>query len=68
MSTKKKRKGRPLSSPMPRDNLIGVRLNDKEVECLSSYAWRYDISLSEVIRQALEILSVIPENYVRSSK
>ena len=54
--------GRPLSSPEVRDNVIGLRLNDTEVRSLSNYGWRYDLSMSEVIRQSLMILSIIPDN------
>ena len=57
-----KRKGRPLSSPLPRDQVVTLRLNRKELECLEAYCFRYDTSFSETIRQALQILSVIPEN------
>ena len=58
----KKKQGRPLESPLPRDVVINLRLNSLEDECLSSYAWRYDQSVSEVIRQALMVLSIIPTN------
>ena len=59
---KKKKLGRPLSSPLPRNNVVGLRLNDLELECLARYAWRYEASsLQDVIREALMILSVIPE-------
>ena len=64
MSNKKK-KGRPIESPMPRDSVIGIRMNDTEVKCLSDYAWRYEMSMSEVVRQSLELLSIIPVNYLR---
>ena len=60
--SKKKQVGRPLESPQARDNIIGIRLNETELMCLSQYCWRYELSMSEVIRQALEVLSVIPVN------
>ena len=58
----KKLKGRPLESPLPRDQVITLRLNSKELESLNTYAFRYDQSISDVIRDALMILSVIPTN------
>ena len=61
-----KKKGRPLASPLPRDNFVSLRLNSVEAKALNDYAWRYDMSMGEVIRQALMILSVIPE--VKTSK
>lgn len=64
MKAKNKKRGRPLESPLPRDTLINLRLNSREAECLQMYSWRYDVSMSEVIRQALMILSIIPENTV----
>ena len=56
------KKGRPLSSPLPRDQVVTLRLNTKEQECLDNYCYRYDISISEVIRQLLMLHSVIPDN------
>ena len=63
---KKNKKGRPRTTPQTRDNLVGVRLNDLELECLSRYAWRYEQSVSDVIRDALMLLSVIPENPLKT--
>ena len=62
MSKSKKGRGRPLASPEPRDQYVSVRLNTSEFKCLESFAWRYDQSYSEVVRQSLMILSVIPES------
>ena len=58
----KKKMGRPLASPEPRGELCALRLNSTEFDCLNTYAWRYDQSVSDVIRQALMILSIIPES------
>ena len=58
----KKKIGRPRTTPLTRNNLVGVRLNDLELECLAGYAWRYEQSVSDVVRDALMVLSVIPEN------
>ena len=56
------KRGRPLESPEPRDQPITFRLNQTELDSLSAYAWRYDRSVSDVIREALMVLSVIPDN------
>ena len=57
----KKKKGRPLQTPEQRSNIIGLRLNDTEVRALGNYAWRYDLSMSDVIRESLMILGVLPD-------
>ena len=60
--SKKKKVGRPLQSPQPRDHIIGVRLNASELSALALYCWRYDMSPAEIVRQSLEVMSVIPVN------
>ena len=60
--SKKRSRGRPLSSPLVRDQCVNIRLNSREFECLQNYTWRYDLSVSELIRQLLMIHSVIPDN------
>ena len=65
MSLKKelvKRLGRPTTTPEARTNIVGVRLNDTELKAFTDWCFRYDISLSDCIREALTILSVIPDN------
>jgi len=57
-----KKKGRPLSSPEVRDNIVSIRLNSTELDALSRYCNRYDTSASDVIRDALMVLSVIPDD------
>ena len=57
-----KRKGRPCTSPLPRTEFVSLRLNTTELQSLQDYCERYDQSHSEVIRSALMLLSVIPEN------
>lgn len=54
--------GRPLASPLPRDENVNIRLNSREKECLDLWCWRYDLSASECIRQLMMIHSVIPES------
>ena len=58
----KAKMGRPLQSPLPRNDSVTIRLNETEMECLQRYCWRYDRSVSDVIRDALMVLSVIPDN------
>ena len=62
----KKRRGRPPSSPLIRDTTVSFRLNSKEVCALESYAERYDQGISDVIRDALSLLSIIPDNPLRT--
>ena len=57
-----KKKGRPLNSAMVRDNSVTIRLNSKELESLNSYCFRYDTSISDVLRDCLMILGVIPDD------
>lgn len=57
-----KKLGRPLASPEPRENLVTIRLNSTELKALTDYSWRYDTSVSDVIRDSLMLLSVIPDN------
>ena len=54
--------GRPLSSPLLRQNRVDFRLNDVELNSLKSYAQRYEMSVSDVIRECLETLAVTPSN------
>jgi hypothetical protein len=58
---KKKTRGRPLTSPLARDNILSFRLNSKELECLNAYCERYDTSISDCLRDCLMIFSIIPE-------
>ena len=68
MTGKKKKLGRPLASPEPRDNLVSVRFNNTELRALEGYCWRYDTSIADVIRDSLMLLSVIPDNPTTPSK
>ena len=56
---------RPLSSPLPRTQIVNLRLNEREHACLEGYANRYQRTVSDVIRDALEILSITPDNPLR---
>lgn len=57
-----KQKGRPCTSPLPREEVVAFRVNSVELKALNDYCFRYDMSSSDVIRDALMILSVIPDN------
>ena len=57
-----KKKGRPPATPQVRDNSVTIRLNSKELEALQMYAWRYDQSMSDVLRDSLMILNIIPDD------
>ena len=54
--------GRPLQSPEPRCTNVVFRLNPTEYKALETAAWRYDVSTSQIIREALMVLGVIPDN------
>ena len=44
-----------------RDAYVGFKLTDAERDSLNRYAWAYHRSVSEIIREALMTLSIIPE-------
>ena len=58
MTGKKKKLGRPLKGGAALTEQVNFRLTENEAQCLKDYSWRYDMSPSEVIREALYILSV----------
>ena len=58
MSQKKQKLGRPLKGGAALTEQVNFRLTENEAQCLRDYSWRYDISPSDVIREALYILSV----------
>ena len=53
--------GRPKAEN-PRNNFIGVKMTDDEVKKLREYAASHDITLTEVILRALELLYKKKEN------
>ena len=58
-SKKKQKLGRPFKNGSSRlTEQVNFRLTENEAQCLKDYSWRYDMSPSEVIREALYILSV----------
>ena len=56
------KKGRPSATPEVRENIVAIRLNSTELDALNSYCFRYDTSISDVLRDALMVLSVIPDD------
>ena len=62
MSGKKKKLGRPLASPQPRDNSLTIRLNSTELAALTMWCERYDQSVSDVLRDLMMLHSIIPDN------
>ena len=65
VSQNPKKVGRPLESPLPRDEKVDFRLNKQEFSALNEHCWRYDISISDCIRDLLMIHSVIPDNPIQ---
>lgn len=57
MSTKKKR-GRPLKQETPLEVQISIRLTDREAQNLAMYAWRHEMTMADVVRDALSVLSI----------
>jgi len=62
----KNKKGRPLSSPLVRDNIVTFRLNSKELDALNNWTWRYDVGISNTLRDLLMIHSIIPDSWLLS--
>ena len=50
-----------LSIKPHRDCYVGFKLTEAERDALNRYAWAYHRSVSEIIRESLMTLSVIPE-------
>ena len=59
---RKKRVGRPqLPKGEQRSEYFTIRLTEHELESLRTHCWRYDISTGHCIREALKILSILPD-------
>ena len=56
-----KKLGRRLLREQPLDQQLNVRLTQRDMDVLRDYCWRYDVSASNVIRDALAILGIIPD-------
>ena len=60
---KKKKVGRPLRRQSPAVEKLSVRLTTQEMLVLREYCWRFDMSPSDVVRNALAITGAIPDWY-----
>lgn len=61
LKAKGKKLGRRLLREQPLTENLNVRLTPTDMEVLRNYCWRHDLSASHVIRDALAILSIIPD-------
>lgn len=61
MMAGKNKVGRPLRRQAPSTEKLSVRLNENEMLVLRDYCWRYDVSASDVVRDALAVMGVIPD-------
>jgi hypothetical protein len=50
--------GRPLKGNEALSDSFTFRLSERECQCLRDYAWRHDQAPSDVIREALSLLSI----------
>ena len=53
--------GRPLKGPEPLTESFAFRLSEREKQILMDFAWRHDLSPSDIVRDALRVLGVIPD-------
>lgn len=58
MSKQLVKRGRKPRSTTASTNLVTLRLTDEEIEQLNLYSWRYDLSRSDAMRFALDIVGV----------
>lgn len=63
MSDKKKKVGRPLRRGTNATEKLSVRLTPEEMSILRDYCWRFDVSPSHAVRDALAITGAIPDWY-----
>ena len=56
-----KKLGRRLSREQPLSEQLNVRLTSTDMEILRDYCFRYDVTASHVIRDALAILCIVPD-------
>jgi len=52
------KRGRPLKNAEPLSESVTFRLTPTEAACLKDWCWRYDQAPSDVLRWALDILSI----------
>lgn len=58
-----KKRGRPVLRDGKSDYKLSVRLTELECEILRNYCWRYDLAPSDVVRDSLSVLGIIPDFY-----
>ena len=56
----KTKRGRPILRDEVMTDLLAVRMTPKERQILRDYAWRYDLSQTDVVRFCLEVMGVLP--------
>ena len=61
-----RRIGRPPKTKEAREEQVTVRLNSEERASLYGYAMAYEKPVAEVIRESLELLSIIPGKAVKA--
>lgn len=54
--------GRPILRDEVMTDILAVRFTPRERQILRDYAWRYQLSQSEVVRFCLEIMGVLPNS------
>jgi len=53
-----KKKGRPLKEEEELTEQVSFRLSKRQADCLRDWCWRFDQAPSDVIRDALALLSI----------
>ena len=53
--------GRPLRRHSVATEKLSVRLTEHEMNVLRDYCWRHDACASDVVRDALAVMGVIPD-------
>ena len=58
IAEKQAKRGRPLKGAAPLNASISVRMTERERDNLLTWCWRYEESPSDVVREALRVLSI----------
>jgi hypothetical protein len=53
--------GRPLKGTEPLTESFAFRLSEREKQVLMDFAWRHDLSPSDIVRDSLRVLGIIPD-------
>lgn len=61
MTPTQPKRGRPIVRNDALTQILSVRMTEREQQILRDYAWRYELSQSDVVRWSLEILGVLPQ-------